>query len=301
MKTRFPLSLFREAATQWLAHNPSRLGASLAYYAVLALAPMLVVAVAICGTVFGDQATRGEVYGKIKDIVGSQAAGVVQTVLTAAHKPGAGIVASISGSVVLLFGASGVFSELRDILNLIWDASPSGPTTVKSFLKQRLFMFAMVTGSGFIVMATLALSAVLQAAGTFAGRFVTFSPAMAEAGNVIVSFLIFSVLFAMIYKAIPEVDIAWRDVASGGLMTAALFVAGKFLLGLYLGKASVGSPYGAAGSLIVLLVWVYYSSQIFLYGAEFTCVYARRRGSKATKRASMNVETAPSGLRSDAP
>jgi len=300
LKTRFQLGLFREAAKQWLAHNPSRLGASLAYYAVLSLAPMLVVAVAICGTVFGDQAARGEVYDKIKDFVGPQAAGVVQTVLMAAHKPKAGIVASITGFAVLLIGASGVFGELRSILNLIWEAPPPGPTTVKSFVKQRVFMFAMVTGAGLIVMATLALSAILQAAGTFADRFVRFSPAMAEGGNALVSFLVFSALFAMIYKAIPEVDVAWKDVALGGVLTAALFVIGKFLLGLYLGRASVGSPYGAAGSLIVLLVWVYYSSQIFLYGAEFTCVYARRRGSKATKRASMNVETAQS-LRSDAP
>jgi membrane protein len=268
-----------------MAHNPSRLGASLAYYAVLSLAPLLVVAVAICGAVFGDRAARGELYGSIEEIVGPQAAGVVQTVLTAAHKPGAGIVASISSFAVLLVGASGVFGELRAILNLIWNAPAPGPTTVRSFLRQRVFMFAMVTGAGIAVMATLALSTVFQAAGNLAGRLVAFSPAMAEAENAVISFLVFSLIFAIIYKTVPEVQVAWKDVAFGGLLTAALFVIGKSVLALYLGRASVGSPYGAAGSLIVLLVWVYYSSQIFLFGAEFTCVYARQRRLKATRSA----------------
>ncbi len=284
-----------------MTHNPSRLGASLAYYAVLSLAPLLVIAVAICGTVFGDAAARGQVYDEIKDVVGPQAAAVAQSVLTAAHRPGAGILASISGFVVLMFGASGVFGELRDILNLIWDAPPQGPTTAKSFLKSRAVAFAMVTGAGIVVMATLALSTFLESAESFAGRFVTFSPYLWEAANAISSFLIFSLLFATIYKIVPDVPIDWEDVALGGVLTAGLFVVGRFLLTLYLAKASVGSPYGAAGSLIVLLVWVYYSSQIFLFGAEFTCVYARRRGSKAIQRASMNAEAARSGLRSDAP
>jgi membrane protein len=297
LRTSFQWSLFREAGAQWLTHNPSRLGASLAYYAVLSLAPVLVLAVAICGTVFGDAAARGQVYEQIKDVVGPQAAAVAQSVLTAAHKPGAGLLASITGFVVLLFGASGVFSELRDILNLIWDAPSPGPTTVRSFLKYRALSFLMVTAVGIIIMVTLALSTVLEAVG----RYITFSPGIAETANAIGSFLVFSLLFAMVYKAVPDVPIDWQDVAFGGVMTAALFVVGRFFLTLYLSHASVGSPYGAAGSLIVLLVWVYYSSQIFLYGAEFTCVYARRRGSKATKRASMNVEAARSGLRSDAP
>jgi membrane protein len=297
VKLRVKWCLFSEAASLWLSHNPSRLGASLAYYAVLSLAPLLVLTVAICGFVFGETAVRGEVYWQVKGVIGSQAAEIVQTLLKAAHRPGSGIFATIVGFIVLLFGASGVFSELRDILNFIWNAPPSGPTTLMGLIRYRFFSFAMVCSVGFLLIISLAVSAVIQTLAAYASRFVTFPAAILETINGVTGFLVISFLFALIYRVIPEVPIDWRDVGLGAVLTAGLFTAGKFALAFYLARAGVGSPYGAAGSLIVLLVWVYYSSQIFLYGAEFTYVCARHRGSAAIRNATMSREGQPPRLR----
>ena len=249
---------------------------------------MLVIIVAICGRMFGAEAVRGQVYWEIKDLVGDQAADIVQTLLKAAHRPGASVFATFIGFVVLLFGASGIFAELRDTLNFIWDAPPSAPASFWSVISYRVFAFAMVSAAGVLLLLSLVLSAVLQGAGTYAARYITIPPLLIEAGNSAAVFVAVSFVFALIYKTIPEVPIDWADVGLGAGITGALFVAGKFVLALYLGKAGVGSPYGAAGSLIVLLVWVFYSSQIFLYGAEFTYVYARRRDSPAIKRANVD-------------
>jgi membrane protein len=284
LKNRGLWSLFQEAASLWSAHNAPRLGASLAYYVVLSLAPLVLLCVALCGRIFGEDAVRGQVYWEIKDVTGGPAAAVVQTLLREANKPGTGVWATVVGTVILLFGASGVFVELRDILNLIWDAPPAN-SSYWAILRYRLFSFAVVCATGLLVMVSLVFSTIVQAAGTYASRYVTFPSSVVEATNSLVGFVILSVLFTLIYKFIPEVSIAWRDVLPGAVMTAALFIVGKFALALYLGKAGVGSPYGAAGSLVVLLVWLYYSLQIFLYGAEFTHVFARRARANANERA----------------
>ncbi len=290
MKIRSLWSLFREAAFLWSAHNASRLGAALAYYAVLSLAPMILLSVALCGRIFGAEAVRGRVYWDIKDIVGGPAAQVVQTLLLAAHKPGTGLWATVAGSVILLFGASGFFVELRDTLNLIWDTPPGNPS-YWAILRHRFFSFAMVCSTGMLLLVSLTVSTIVQAAGNYTARYVTLPGPVIEATNSLLGFVALSFLFALIYKLIPEVSIAWRDVVLGAVTTAVLFVIGKYVLALYLGNTGVGSPYGAAGSLIVLLVWVYYSAQIFLYGAEFTHVHACRSGSIAMKRATSSSKT----------
>lgn len=282
MKIRTLGNLFAEAAGLWSAHDASRLGAALAYYAVLSLAPMVLLLVAICGQVFGADAVSGQVYTEIKDVVGTQAADIVQTMLRAAHNPGSGVVATVVGLVILLFGASGVFVELRDTLNLIWDAPPDS-TSIWGIMRYRFFSFAMVSATGLLLMISLVVSTVVQAAGSYAQHYVTFPTPVLEATNSLIGFVVLSFLFALIYKIIPDVSIDWHDVILGAVITAGLFMIGKIVLAFYLGRAGVGSPYGAAGSLIVLLVWVYYSAQIFLFGAEFTHVYSRWAGSVATE------------------
>jgi membrane protein len=267
--------LFKEAAEKWSQHNAPRLGAALAYYTALSLAPLVVAVVAVSGLVFGDDVVRDRLYWQIQPVIGSQAADVVRQILKDAHQPGAGILASTVGFIVLLSGASGVFIELRDTLNYIWDVPPSKSTGLWGLLRYRFFSFAMVLGIGFLLMVSLTLSAVIQALGAFATRHIPIPAAGMETVNFALSFIVTSILFALIYKVIPEVSNTWRDVSVGAVITAALFTAGKFAIGFYLGRAGVGSAYGAAGSLMVLLVWVYYSSQVFLYGAEFTYVYAK--------------------------
>jgi membrane protein len=272
---RLRWQLFKDAASLWSLHNAPRLGAALAYYTALSLAPLVVAVVAISGLAFGDDVVRDRIYWQIQPVVGSQAADVVKMLLKDAHQPGQGILATLVGFVVLLSGASGVFVELRDTLNYIWEVPAPKSSGLWQLLRYRFFSFAMVLGIGFLLMVSLTLSAIIQAAGALAARHIPMPAYGMEAINFVLSFVVTSFLFALIYKVIPEAPKTWPDVAVGAVITAILFTAGKFAIGLYLGRAGVGSAYGAAGSLMVLLVWVYYSSQVFLYGAEFTVVYAK--------------------------
>lgn len=281
------LQSFRDAWSGWLKHNAPRLGAALAYYAVLSLAPALIVGVAICGLVFGPQAVRGQVYWEVKDVVGSQIAEIVETLLKSAYRPGVGILATTLSFITMLVGASGVFIELRDTLNYIWDAPEKNDQGIRSLIRDRILSFAMVIGAGLLLTASLAVSAVLQAAGSYSSQYLSVPNSVLELSNFVATFAVTSFLFALIYRVIPEVRVDWRDVAIGGILTALLFSVGKALIGLYLGKAGVGSAYGAAGSLVVLLVWVYYSAQIFLFGAEFTYAYSRQRRSSIAVPASV--------------
>ena len=283
---RLKWSFFREAGCQWSAHNAPRLGAALAYYTVLSLAPLLVVVAAICGSAFGDAAVRGELYWQIKDVVGSQSAEAIQTLLAGAHRPSAGL-AGVLGFGVLVAGASGVFAELRDTLNYIWDAPLPVSSGLGSMIRYRAYSIAMALGLGFLLMASLALSAGVQSV------HIVLSPGLLELSNFIATLLFTAILFALIYRIVPQVPVDWGDVGIGSGVTAVLFTLGKFLIGVYLAKAGVGSAYGAAGSLIVLLVWVYYSAQVFLFGAEFTHVYASHRGSPAIQNAISNAGLPP--------
>lgn len=270
---------------QWNAHNAPRLGAALAYYTVLSIAPLLVVVVAIASFVFGEDAAKGQLVWEIQDTVGAQAAKSIQALLQSAHQPATGVLATVLGVGTLLIGASAVFGELRDSLNLIWNVPVPEGSGLWGMIKYRFFSFAMVLGIGFLLLVSLVLSAVVAWMSKYIGDFGSVPATVLHAGNLTLSFLVITLLFALIYKLIPDVPIRWRDVWMGAAATSILFTLGKAVIGLYLGRAGIGSAYGAAGSLVVLLVWVYYSAQIFFFGAEFTHVYAMSKGDATSRPA----------------
>lgn len=274
MSVHLRLAHLKKAASDWMDHNCSSQGAAIAFYTVLSLAPLLVVVVAVAGFFFGEQAVRGQIFWELRNLIGNEAASTVQTLLKAANHPTTGIAASIVGFLVLLLGASGVFMQLRQTLNYIWGVDPNVDSGLGGMVRSRLFSFAMVLAIGFLLVVSLTVSAVIAAMGSYASGFISIPAPALLAVNFIVTFVVTSFLFALIYKFVPEKKIEWGDVATGAIFTAFLFDVGKIVIGLYLGKTSVGSAYGAAGSLVVLLVWVYYSSQVFLFGAEFTHVHA---------------------------
>ncbi|MES1261149.1 MAG: YihY/virulence factor BrkB family protein [Acidobacteriota bacterium] len=283
-------SLLRKAAAQCSAHNVPRLGAALAFYAVLSLAPTLILFVALCGFLFGEDAVRGQLFWQVRGVIGDQAASAVQAILKSADRPASGIGATLAGFLVLLLGASGVFVELRGTLNYIWDAPAQQATGLSGLIRERFFSFAMVLGCGLLLIVSLIFSVFVQAAGSYGAPFISVPAPLLEAGNATLTFLATTLLFALIYRFMPDVRVDWQDVAMGSLVTAVLFGIGRFLIGLYLGKAGVASPYGAAGSLIALLIWTYYSAQIFLFGAEFTRECARHgRSTDGTVNASVNA------------
>jgi membrane protein len=276
--------LAKGAVGKWSEINASRLGAALSFYTMLSIAPLLVICIAIAGMVFGEKAAQGQIVWQIQNLVGREGGQAIQALLEHAHKPGAGIVAGLVGILTLLFGASGVCIELRDSLNLIWGIRARNSTGLKAMLHDRFTAFAMVVGIGFLLMVSLLANAAITAAGSFFGSFLPVPAVVLQAVNMAISFLGVTLAFALLYKVVPDARIEWRDVWIGAAVTAALFSIGKYLIGLYIGTAALGSAYGAAGSLVVFLVWVYYSAQIFFLGAEFTHVFAERHGSRALTR-----------------
>ncbi len=276
MKLQKAGSLVSRSFSQWSSHDAQTLGAALSYYTVLSLAPLLVIAIAIAGLVFGEKAARDQIGGQLSGMIGSAGADAIQTMLANAHSPKAGIIATIIGFVVLLFSASGVFTALRKALNRIWDVDTSKNSSWWAMIRDEFFSFAMVVGIGFLLLVSLIASTFLAALGKFVGGYLPVG--LFQAANIIISLVVITLLFTVIYRFVPQQRLPWRSLWVGSFATAVLFTLGKSLLGLYLGKASFGSAYGAAGSLVVLFVWVYYSSQLFLLGAEFTHVYACDRG-----------------------
>jgi membrane protein len=268
--------VMKRALAGWWDDNVPRLGASLAYYTLFALSPVLLVATAIAGLVFGPDAVRGEIVGQIQGLVGRQGAEAVQAMLENAARPSSSIPATIIGLVTLFLGATGAFLELQTALNAIWRVKPRPGANVRDFVVQRLISFGLVVGVGFLLLVSLLVSAALAALSRYLGRIFPALTAFWEAGNVLVSLFVITLLFAMVYKILPDVRLRWRDVWIGALVTAGFFSIGKQLIGLYLGTSSVASSYGAAGSVVVLLVWVYYSAQVVLLGAEFTRFYVER-------------------------
>jgi membrane protein len=256
-----------------------RLGAALAYYTALSLAPLLILLIAVAGLVFGKEAAQGQLFGEIRSMVGIDGAKAIEEMVQNAAKPASGIIASLIGLVTLLFGASSVASELRISLNTIWDRPQDPNEGITAMVKQRSYALAVVLGCGFLLLVSLAVSSVVAAAGKVATGWLPFSEPVLSILNIVISVAVITVVFAFLFKYLPDVTIEWRDVLLGALVTAVLFTIGKFLIGMYLGKASFGSTYGAAGSLVIVLVWVYYSAQIFFFGAEFTQVYACEHGS----------------------
>lgn len=269
--------MFWAAMKAWWFDNVPRLGASLAYYTLFAIAPILVVAIAIAGFVFGDAAVRGQIVGQIDGLVGRDGALAVQGLLEGASRRGSGgIVATVIGSVTFILASTGAFLELQAALDTIWRVKPRPGANLKSFLLDRLRSFGLVVSIGFLLLVSLAVSAALSALGGWLERSGPGWPILWQALNVVVSLGVITVLFAMLYRFLPDVKLGWRDVWTGALVTAGLFTIGKQVIGLYLGRSSTASSYGAAGSVVVLLLWVYYTSQIVLLGAEFTRVYTRR-------------------------
>jgi len=293
---RSVLYLIKQIIANWSDINASSKGAALAFYTMLSVAPLLVVSIGIAALAFGRQAVEGQVVWQIQNLVGRDGAEVIQSLLASASRPASGILATIIGTFMLLFGASGVLGELRDSLNTVWRVKPASGSGLMGMIRYRFFSFAMVLGIGFLLMVSLLLSALLAAAGKFFGGFLPFSEVVLHLANLLVSFVAFTAVFALLYKTVPDVRIEWEDVWIGAAVTALLFSIGKFLIGFYIGKASVGSAYGAAGSLVVFLVWVYYSAQIFLLGAEFTHVFAQHHGSHAQQRIEQPGEKEVEGL-----
>jgi membrane protein len=239
----------------------------------------LVIVLAIAGFVFGREAAQGQLLGQIEGLVGPEGGKAIETMVAkGGTQPGSGTLATILGVIMLLVGAAGLFGQLQDALNTIWEVQPKPGRGIWGFVQDRFLSFTMVLGSAFLLLVSLVISAALAAIGGLFGDWQT--GVVGQAVNQLISLAVITLLFAMIFKFLPDAKIAWRDVWLGAVITAILFTLGKFLIGLYLGHSSVGSVYGGAGSLAVLLIWLYYSSQIFLFGAEFTKVYANRFGSR---------------------
>ena len=278
-----PKSLFSLAAsafTDWREDKAARLAAALAYYTVFALAPLLVLVIGIAGLVFGREAAQGQVVRELQGLLGRDAASVIQETVENAAKTEASGLAAAGGLLLLLLGASGVFGQLKDGLNTIWEVAPRPGRGILGMLKDRFASFTMVLGVGFLLLVSLAVSAGVGALGERAGTALDASPVLAGAVHFVISFGVITLLFAMIYRVLPDVEIRWSDVWLGAASTALLFTLGKFLIGLYLGSGNAGSAFGAAGGLVILLLWVYYSAQILFLGAELTQVYANRYGSR---------------------
>ncbi|NJM08435.1 YihY/virulence factor BrkB family protein [Candidatus Gracilibacteria bacterium] len=277
LKDAFPL--LKQTFAEWNADKAPRLGAALAYYTVFSLAPLLVLAVAIAGFFFGQDAAQQEVLSQARGLLGEEGAGAVEQMIENANQPSSGVLATIIGIVTLLFGASGAFGELQGALNTIWGVEQKSDRGIKGILKDRSLAFTLVLGTGFLLLVSLVLSAVLSAVGTYFEALLPFSAIIWQIINFIVSLAVTTLLFAAIYKFIPDVKITWHDVWIGAFVTAVLFSIGRFLLGWYLSVGASTSVYGAAASFVVLLLWVYYSAQILFFGAEFTQVYANTYGS----------------------
>jgi membrane protein len=264
----------------WNEDKAPRLAAGLAFYTMFTLSPLLIIVIAIAGLAFGQEAARGQIVGQIQGLVGTESAHAIEDFLKQVSTPQSGIIATAIGLTTLLLGVWWVFGELQDALNTIWEVAPKPGRKLSHVLKARLISFTMMLGVGFLLLVSLVLSAALSALGTYLlGLFPDFETAL-QLVNVLVSFGIVTLLFAMIYKIVPDVVITWGDVWIGAAATALLYTIGKYLIGVYLGTSSTASAYGAAGSLVVILIWVYYSAQILFLGAEFTKVYAQRFGSR---------------------
>jgi membrane protein len=287
--------ILEDSVAEWSKHNAPRLGAALSFYTLLSLAPLLLVTVSVAGMIMGRDAATSGVVGQLQTLGGVEAARAAEAVLSSPRSAAHGILATLFGLITLLFGASGVMVELRDALNYIWDVPPPDLCGMKrawSFVKDRLFSFALVLSVGFLLVVSLAVSAWIAALGALSAHFLPVNEALLHTANLILSFVVITALFAAIYKFLPNARIEWHDVILGGAVTSVLFSLGKLGLGIYLGKAAFASAYGAAASIVALIVWVYYSAQIFFLGAEFTHVFAHRHGSRpADHPAGMVVAT----------
>jgi membrane protein len=271
-------NVLKEAAQNWSAHKDSRQGAALAYYSVFSIGPLIVIAIAIAGFVFGRDAVAGQVAMSIKDLLGETGAKAIQAMLVDASRPRAGLMATLLGTGALLFAAIGVVVQLKDALNTVWEVRQTPGSGLWKYVRSYVLSFAGVLALGFLLLVSLLVTTILAAIGKYAAVY--FDERVLHLTNLIVSFGVITLLFAMVFKWLPDTPIDWYDVWLGAILTGILFEIGKFAIGFYIGKQGLESTYGAAASIIVVLIWVYYSSQIILMGAEITRAFAEHRGSK---------------------
>jgi len=284
-------SLLNATCSDWYEDRAQRMGAALAYYTIFALTPGLVIVMALAGVLLGA-AAEIRIIGQIHDLIGEQGAKAIEATVRSARATPPGTTAIGLALITLVFGLWGVFGELQDSLNTIWGVTPKPGRRVRDIVKERFWSFAMVVGTGFLLLVSLVVTAWLAAVGTYVSYLLP-APALAlEVLNSVISLAVITGAFALIFKLLPDVRIAWRDVWLGAAVTSLLFTIGKSLIGLYLGKSAVASAYGAAGSLVIIVVWVYYSAQILLFGAEFTKVWTKRRGSGFTVEKTAKAVTA---------
>jgi membrane protein len=276
--------LTKAAAASWVDDYAQSMGAALAYYTMLSIAPFLLIVISLAGMIFGVDAARGEIAVQLKGLMGRAGAEAVQKLLESASKPAESMTAAVGGLVLLLVGATSVFAELQDALDRIWRAPKRSRRGILSLLRVRLLSFGTIAGISFLMMVSLVVSAGLAAIGKLWGPRFSDWQSLVSVVNVVFSYALTTTVFAMIYKVMPRVKVAWRDVLIGATVTALLFTIGKSLIGLYIGRSGLTSGFGAAGSLVMAMVWVYYSAQIFLLGAEFTWAYALTFGSRKEKK-----------------
>jgi len=287
--------MIKATVKAWVDDYAPSMGAALSYYTLFSLAPLVIIVIAVAGMLFGQEAAQGEIVAQLRGIMGEQGAVAVEGMLRAAREPAKGVVATIVGLAMLLLGATAIFGELQSALDRIWRVpAPKEESGIWHLLRTRLLSFGLVLGLGFMMTVSLVVSTALAALGKWWGGWFQGWDVLLEILNFAVSFGIFTLLFAIIYKIMPRANIPWRDVWTGAAVTAFLFTIGKVLIGLYLGKSSLASGFGAAGSLVVLIAWVYYSAQIFLFGAEYTWVYANRHGSRVQTPAPGDKPAVPS-------
>lgn len=274
-RKRNPLGLLLETADKMDDHSASTQSAALAFYSVFSIAPVLVVVIAIAGAAFGADTVRGEIVRQFGDLMGPGAAGAIETLLLAAAKREGSGIANALGIATLLLGTTAVFVQLQEALNRIWDVAPRPGSMIGSLLRKRFVSLTLVMGIGFLLLVSLALSAAISAAQGYLTQRLPLPLAIVSAANNVLGFLVVALVIALIYRVLPDARVEWSDVALGSVMTSALISLGKWLIGFYLGRTSVVTPYGAAGSFVLILLWVYYVSWILLFGAELTRAHAR--------------------------
>ena len=287
-------TLVKDTATAWIDDYAPSMGAALSYYTIFSMAPMLLIVISVAGMVFGAEAARGEIFGQLRGLMGADAAKTVEDMLTSVSQPREGIAATVVGVVLLLVGATTVFGELQDALDRIWRAPARDRSGgLLGLVRARVLSFGMILGIAFLLIVSLVFGAATAALGKWwSGAFGNWE-VLAHSVNIVVGFAVTTVGFAMIYKLMPRVRVQWHDVWLGAAVTALLFTIGRFLIGLYIGKSGIASGFGAAASIIVIFVWVYYSAQIFLLGAEFTWIYAHVFGSKRDIPTPTTITTGP--------
>ena len=280
-------ALLKLAYQEWKEDNASRLSAALAYYTIFSLAPLLVIVIAITGLIWQADVVQTQILGQVRGLIGSEGADFIASLISNRGQPAEGIVALLIGILALLFGALGVFNELHNSLNIIWEVRVEKPAGIlqalKKLLVDRFLSFAMILAIGFLLLVSLVITAALSATQETIGNAFPLSEVLLQIVNLAISLAVITILFALMFKFLPDAKIGWRDVWIGAFVTSLLFSVGKAVIGIYLGNSAVASTFGAAGSLVLLLLWIYYSAQILFFGAEFTQVYANQYGSKTAR------------------